>query len=733
MRDETSSDSWNKFKQTTLDGRVTDSLSIELDQNGLADLPWAAEYLFQLLTENVSDVIFITDMDLRLVYISESIEAISGLRDDAVRGLLLEDLATPSSYVEFTRNLLDWISASEELESPAAEARLVELELVCRDGHIAHTEATASLIMDDDGQHAGLIGVIRDVSTRHEAVAALNRLVDIERRLAEISTRFIRVDVADLDHEIERAIREVGMICGFDRGAVFLPRDGQSGPLRAEQQWHRPGTGVPSNWQQILVTVMSTWGRRQFNDNDMVIVERPAALPMEAGREREILVAAGTRSLIAISLVRGQASAGFLCMETVRHEMPLNVQPTTALQQLASILASAMQHRRDSVEKAGLEEQLRQSQKLEAIGTLAGGVAHDMNNVLTAILGNASLLAAEAVEGEASYNEAVDIVQACKRGQELTRNLLGFARKGKYRRERIDLNDILIKCAEILERTLDKRIRILTRLDPDLPAIVGDPGQIHHVLMNICLNAADAMAGDGMLSIVSEPLLESLLEPPARHGHEVMPLAVVQIRDTGRGMDDEVLEHAFDPFFTTKAEGEGTGLGLSMAYGTIKNHGGEITLESKPDEGTTVTLRLPAMLEDPSGSTASSSEFDLLNIMSGVVLIVEDEELVRQVAVRILEGLGCTVLQAEDGVDAVEVYKRSTESLTLVILDMVMPRMDGEEAFHKMREIDDSIPIVVASGYGKDDKIERMLAGGAAEFIEKPYDRARFSKLLKRY
>ena len=733
MRDESSSDSWNKFKHTALDGRATESLSISLANNNLADLPWAAEYLFQLLTENVSDVIFITDMDLRLIYISESIETISGLRDDAVVGLLLEDLATPDSYVEFTRRLLGWIDSADAHETPAAKARLVELELMCRDGSIAYTEATASLILDDDGQHAGLIGVIRDVSERHEAVQALNRQLDLERRIAEISTRFIRVNQDELDAEIERALREVGLICGFDRGAVFLPRDGSTGPLRAEMAWHRPGTGVPGEWQQILVTVMSAWGRRQFGSSDMVVVERPAAMPPEAAREREIMMGAGTRSLIAISLVRGQAGAGFLCMENVRHEMPLAQQPSMALQQLASILANALQHRRDVVEKAGLEEQLRQSQKLEAIGTLAGGVAHDMNNVLTAILGNASLLAADAVEGDASYGEAADIVQACKRGQELTRNLLGFARKGKYRRERIDLNDILIKCAEILERTLDKRIHIQTRLDPELPTVVGDPGQIHHVLMNICLNAADAMAGEGTLTLISEPHLEDFLDRPPAMDHELLPQALVRIRDTGQGMNDDVLEHAFDPFFTTKAEGEGTGLGLSMAYGTIKNHGGEITLDSKPGAGTTVTLCLPAMIEDPSGSTCSSSEFDLQRIMSGVVLLVEDEALVRQVAVRILEGLGCTVLQAEDGVDAVEVFKRSTESLTLVILDMVMPRMDGEEAFHKMREIDPSIPIVIASGYGKDDKIERLLRGGAAEFIEKPYDRNRFSKLIKRY
>jgi two-component system cell cycle sensor histidine kinase/response regulator CckA len=261
---------------------------------------------------------------------------------------------------------------------------------------------------------------------------------------------------------------------------------------------------------------------------------------------------------------------------------------------------------------------------------------------------------------------------------------------------------------------------------------VGDRNQVHHALMNVCINGADAMKNGGVLSISTENVSLDQADSKAFGNLEAGKYVMLKVRDTGIGMDDETLKRAFDPFFTTKPEGEGTGLGLSMVYGVVENHGGKVMINSKPGKGTTVTFFLPAIDHFDRRRSVLPSERPSLPPKGGGVLLVDDEQTIRSSARRLLERLGYNVLLAEDGNTALEIYKNNKDAISLVILDLIMPDMDGPETFEKLIAFDPRVKVLLLSGYSRDEKVERLLAKGALGFAQKPFDIKTLSEILKK-
>jgi PAS domain S-box-containing protein len=409
-----------------------------------------------------------------------------------------------------------------------------------------------------------------------------------------------------------------------------------------------------------------------------------------------------------------------LPVEIVAHLFELDDQPTVmaAVRDITELKAAAEEYDR-------LEAQLRQAQKMEAIGTLAGGIAHDMNNVLGAIMSLASVLRVESAEDDPHQRDAEEILISCRQGRDLTQNLLGFARKGKYVRKKLSVNRLVEEVAEVLERTISEHIAITTSLASNLRLVEGDPNQLTQVLNNVCINAVDAMrsqgAARGRLRIATD-LVTPSAEELGPHV-ELHPGTYVRLRvsDTGVGMDPTTRERAFEPFFSTKERGRGTGLGLAMVYGTVVNHGGHASLESAPGEGTTVTILLPAL---PAGE-AETEVSDRMEIpvlrRQGTVLLVDDEEMIRASGQRLLHALGYRALLACDGAEAVEIYGEQRDEIVLVLLDMVMPVMDGVDTFIKLRELDPGVRVLLTSGHTIEEKAEWLLAQGARGFVQKPY------------
>jgi nitrogen-specific signal transduction histidine kinase/CheY-like chemotaxis protein len=389
---------------------------------------------------------------------------------------------------------------------------------------------------------------------------------------------------------------------------------------------------------------------------------------------------------------------------------------------------------RDISELKSLESQLQHAQKMEAIGTLAGGIAHDFNNLLQGIQGYTELLLMRKQEGDSEFRELREVIRASKRGAELTQQLLTFSRKVESKRKPLDLNQEVEDLRDLVKRTIPRMIGVEFYLSWNLKPIKADSVQLKQVLMNLVVNAKDAMPEGGTLRIETQNI--SLDEDFCKRYAEIKPgeYVLLSISDTGHGMNEDTLEHIFDPFYTTKEVGKGTGLGLAIVYGIVKNHEGYIMCSSRPETGTHFRLYFPATeLETEvvdATDTAESQPFGLGG--NETVLLVDDEEFIRELGMDLLGQAGYTVLTANDGEQALEVYWREHNRIDLVILDLIMPGMGGSKCLEELLRIDPQAQILIASGYSPDATTKGNLQSGAVDFISKPYDTKQLLALVRK-
>jgi two-component system cell cycle sensor histidine kinase/response regulator CckA len=384
--------------------------------------------------------------------------------------------------------------------------------------------------------------------------------------------------------------------------------------------------------------------------------------------------------------------------------------------------------KRAQEESRRLQAQLIRAQKMEAMGLLAGGIAHDFNNLLTGILGYASLLSLK--EGVApEVSKAAGIIQrSAERASQLTAQLLGFAEQGKNLNVPVELGRVIAFVTGVLERTQDPRIRIVTSVSHEGGCVPGDPSQLDQVVMNLAINACDAMPNGGQLKITTETV--TLDEAFCRERGWMSPgkYLLLAVSDTGVGISAENLERIFDPFFTTKTQGKGTGLGLSMVFGIVKNHGGCVDVRSEAGAGSVFRIFLPESHEDV--LKAKETMDDALPRGRGRILLVDDQEPVREVAKDMLETLGYEVITAADGLEGVSRYRDLWRKIDLVILDMVMPNMSGGDCFRRMKEINPKARVVLSSGYSMDGSIQEVMNEGILAFIQKPYRLEELSRVV---
>jgi two-component system, cell cycle sensor histidine kinase and response regulator CckA len=373
-----------------------------------------------------------------------------------------------------------------------------------------------------------------------------------------------------------------------------------------------------------------------------------------------------------------------------------------------------------------LEQQLVQAQKMEGLGTLAGGIAHDFNNILAIILGYTNKLESSRSKPN-EFPGAIKIIkEAVERGAALVQQLLTSARQTEAHFSSIDLNTLVRELERMLQATFPKTITFHLELAPDLPPITADKSQIHQVLLNLCVNARDAMPAGGTLTLVTSIIPGAGLTE-VFSGVTAENYACVRVRDTGIGMSRQVKSHIFEPFFTTKERGKGTGLGLSVVYGVVNNHRGFVQVESEPGAGTSFIIYLPVkhLAAKQIGGDATTAG-PRQNIPQ-TILLVEDEEMLRELGVSILENEGFRVLAAKDGVEAVALFESHSDEIGLVVCDLGLPRLGGREAFLKMKDIRPDVRAIVASGYLEPTIRSEMLNAGVIDTIQKPYD---FNDLL---
>ena len=371
-------------------------------------------------------------------------------------------------------------------------------------------------------------------------------------------------------------------------------------------------------------------------------------------------------------------------------------------------------------EKLALEKQLLHAQKLESLGVLAGGIAHDFNNILTAIIGNAGL-ALMRINKESPVVEFLhQIEKAADRAADLAKQMLAYSGKGKFIIENININQLLEEMLNMLQSSISKKAALRINLHENLPAVEADATQIRQIVMNLVINASEAI-GDkngsitittGCMDCDSSYLKDIWLDNNVSEGLYVY----LEVSDTGCGMDKETVAKLFDPFFTTKFTGRG--LGMAAVLGIVRGHNGGIKVYSEPNRGTTFKILLPA--SGIPSETSRRSEGGEQWKGSGTVLLVDDEETVRSIGSEMLKELGFTTITANDGREAVEIF-RSRPDISFVILDLTMPRMDGEECFRELKELNPEIKVIMSSGYNEQEVSQKFVGKGMAGFIQKPY------------
>lgn len=372
----------------------------------------------------------------------------------------------------------------------------------------------------------------------------------------------------------------------------------------------------------------------------------------------------------------------------------------------------------DITEKRKIEEQLRQAQKMDAIGQLAGGVAHDFNNMLTGILGSAELLSAQCSGDSCMLSNINRIIESGSRAAELTQKLLSFSRKGSLVSVGLDLHDAVREAVSILERSIDRRIKIVVHLDAAVSTMVGDKAQLQSAILNLGINARDAMPEGGLLTVTTQNVFFNEVDC-AHASFDIKPGMYIElsVRDSGIGIARELQSRIFEPFFTTKERGKGTGLGLAAVYGTVVEHHGQINVYSEEGSGSLFKLYL---LTDEHAAVAVPADDHTLVSGEGIILVVDDEEIMQGMVKHTLVKLGYTVLVAQDGNEAIAVYTKRHADIALVLLDLIMPNKSGRDTFFELRRIDPHVPIVISSGFS-DARIDDLLAAGAHSFLSKPY------------
>lgn len=379
-------------------------------------------------------------------------------------------------------------------------------------------------------------------------------------------------------------------------------------------------------------------------------------------------------------------------------------------------------------ERQNINKQLLHSQKMESIGRLAGGVAHDFNNMLTGIIGFAQLIKLLPDNNSKSIEYSDFIIMTVKRASELTAKLLSFSRKDESVYYTVNIDDVIGDAVSLLARSIDKKIKIEVKLNAIKKNITGNPSSLVNILLNMGINSFHAMPDGGTLTYETENIyLDNKFCKNSQFDITPGDYIEIMVKDTGIGIPENIIDKIFEPFFTTKEPGKGTGLGLSAAYGLVQSHKGALFVHSEVKKGTVFHIYLP--LSD--NQEAINEKSETLYKGKGIILLVDDEEIIRRSCKEMLENLGYSVLSAENGKTAIDVFKTNKDKIDLVILDMIMAEMDGKETFYKIKEIEKDTKIIIGSGYFKDKDIKELKENGLSDFIEKPYKLESLSRIIK--
>ena len=626
-----------------------------------------SEANYRTIFNAANDFIWVYDLTTRAILdANESMCRAFGYSREEVCGLTIRDISAPEG-------ILPAEQAAERHERFIRDGRLGPFEWLAQDRQGRKFWCEANLKVVNLQGHDRALAVVRDIFERKKAEEALRQSEENYRLLFEESMLGIAVVVEGRIVKANKALCDI-FRAGIDwlaaRSVLQLVAPGDRGKAAGQLAALQGGTSSHDAGTYQVIRPDGTTGQVEVRSGQMTWEGRPAVLSMI----------------------------------------------------------------QDVTERVRLEDELREAQKMEAVGQLAGGIAHDFNNLLTGILCNAQLLKSAPGAAQDVYETADVIERAARRAAELTAQLLGFARRGKRQDVPVDLGSTIGAVVRLMSGTLDPRIAVVTALPREAVWAQGDPAQMEQVALNLAMNARDAMPDGGRLTLSAEAADLDAAACAGRPKAKLGRYAVLSVSDTGRGVPEDIRERIFEPFFTTKPKGKGTGMGLPMVYGIARNHGGWVEVESAVGHGSTFRVYLPSPPSAPADARvaerdrrasprrkAAGAKSRLRPSQVACVLVVDDDEFVRHALTRMLTGMGYSVVTASSGREAIATYGMFGPSVDVVILDMVMPDLDGRECFRALRRLDPNIKAILCTGGPADGTQRDILEEGMAGFIQKPY------------
>ncbi|MFH1674613.1 MAG: PAS domain S-box protein [Pseudomonadota bacterium] len=619
----------------------------------------ASEEKYRVLFQSAAEGILVADIEtMELTYANPAICRMLGYTEEQLKQMSVRDLHPK----EALRDVISEFNAQARGEKTLAP----NIPCLRKDGTTVYADINTVKVLINQREYN--VGFFTDVSERREAERALRSERDKAQKYLDVAG--VMLIAVDAGQKVTLINKKGCEILGYDEKEII------------GKNWF--DNFLPKEMKNDVSRVF-----RQLMDGEIELVEY---------FENPVLTKNGDERLIAWH-------------NTLLKDGQGNIQATLSSGE------DITERKLAEKEKEKMQAQFLRAQKMEAIGTMAGGIAHDFNNILTVMRGNAQLMAMDLDPTQPHHELLKEIEKQAVLGSTLTRQLLGFARGGKYEVKTINLTDVVRESSTAFGRT-KKQIPIHLTLQEDLPPVEADAGQVEQVLMNLYVNAAYAMPAGGDLYLETRAIGHEEIQVRPSH-MKPGSYVLLSVRDTGVGMDKETQERIFDPFFTTREMGRGTGLGLASVFGIIENHKGYIDVESEKGKGTTFKIYLPISKKEVTQPVKVAEQ-----IIKGseTILLVDDEEQVLKLSVRILNSLGYTVLEARNGREAVDVYEREKDKIDLVILDMIMPAMGGGKAYDLLKETNPDIKVLLCSGYSIDGHAMEILEQGCDGFIQKPFD-----------
>lgn len=751
-----------------------------------------SEEKYKLLADNVTDVIWVRDMDMKLTYVSPSGEKVRGYTAEEAMNQELAEVLTPDSTEKAINLYLETVHSGNVPETIIIDGINMELDHVCKDGRVICMDCNISLMKDNDGKPIGILGVSRDITDKKRAIEALKKseekfskafenapvMMTIsgteDGRYIEVNDAFVRVTGYDRGSVIRKNPIEIGLISQENRNSLTAELKEKGGiyereiVLRAADRSKifclYSGGLIEIEGEPKLLSIAIDITKRKKAENAIQESENKLKMLCDAApisimlfdKEGTIIFVNNWHIDVfsqnklqkeyfigkKIYELPGIVNAGInLSIKKILEGEKIHLEEVhfpkfaaghEGYQKIIGVpILNGMvpdggllfredltQRKNAEVERKKMESMLQQIQKMESIGTLAGGIAHDFNNILFPIVGMSEMLMEDFPEGSPEHDSAEEIFKAARRGSDLVRQILAFSRQTEKQMIPIKPQQIITEVLKLTRSTIPTFISLKHDIQKDCGLIPGNPTQLHQIAMNLITNSYHAIENhNGKISV---GLREAELAAADLVGSDLQPgrYAMLTVTDSGSGIDPAIIEKIFDPYFTTKEKGKGTGLGLAVVYGIVKEHGGHIRINSEIGLGTTVTVILPLMKEkSKTALTVSKKE---MPTGTENILLVDDEETIARVEAQMLMRLGYKVTLRNSSIDALEALKATPNAYDLVITDMTMPNMTGDQLAIQIRETRKDIPIIICTGFS--DLINEEMAEnlGIEGFLMKP-------------